>query len=70
MIIQIEMVVIFSVDSMKNSLHTFYNKPILGYFNNGDFVAHNGTWKEDIDTNQDYWDTEKRRENIRLNTRV
>ena len=44
-------------ESMEASLDTFKNKPILGYFENGDFVSHNGEWKEDPETDLDYWDT-------------
>lgn len=47
----------FTRESMEASLDTFKNKPILGYFENGDFVSHNGEWKEDPETDLDYWDT-------------
>ncbi len=47
----------FTVESMQKALPTFKNKPILGYFNNGDFVSHNGEWKKDAETNMEYWDT-------------
>ena len=47
----------FTRESMEASLDTFKNKPILGYFENGDFVSHNGEWKEDPETDVDYWDT-------------
>lgn len=47
----------FTVESMKKALPSFKNKPILGYFNNGDFVSHNGEWKKDTETNMEYWDT-------------
>lgn len=47
----------FTVESMEKALPTFKNKPILGYFNNGDFVSHNGEWKKDAETNMEYWDT-------------
>ena len=40
----------FTVESMQKALPTFKNKPILGYFNNGDFVSHNGEWKKDTGT--------------------
>ena len=47
----------FTKESLVNSKDTFKNKPILGYFENGDFVSHNGEWKQDPDTKLDYWDT-------------
>lgn len=36
---------------------TCKNKPVLGYFENDDFVSHNGSWKRDSETGVDYWDT-------------
>lgn len=36
---------------------TCKNKPVLGYFENDDFVSHNGTWRKDSETGVDYWDT-------------
>lgn len=51
----------FTRESMEKSLHTFHNKPILGYFENGDFVSHNGDWNHDDETQMDYWDTLGRR---------
>jgi len=47
----------FTPESMENSLDTFVNKPILGYFENGDFVSHDGEWNYDSETQMDYWDT-------------
>lgn len=47
----------FTKESLLGSKDSFKNKPILGYFENGDFVSHNGEWKEDPETNMDYWDT-------------
>lgn len=47
----------FTPESMEKALPTFRNKPILGYFENGDFVSHNGDWKHDNETEMDYWDT-------------
>lgn len=47
----------FTKESLLASKDSFKNKPILGYFENGDFVSHNGEWKEDPETNMDYWDT-------------
>ena len=36
---------------------TCKNKPVLGYFENDDFVSHNGAWKKDSETGVSYWDT-------------
>lgn len=47
----------FTKESLEASIGSFKNKPILGYFENGDFVSHNGEWKEDPETQLDYWDT-------------
>lgn len=47
----------FTRESMERSLDSFVNKPILGYFENGDFVSHNGEWAHDNETEMDYWDT-------------
>lgn len=47
----------FTPESMQRALPSFKNKPILGYFENGDFVSHNGQWRKDIETDMPYWDT-------------
>ena len=47
----------FTKESLLGSKDSFKNKPILGYWENGDFVSHNGEWKEDPETKLDYWDT-------------
>lgn len=47
----------FTVESMQKSIPNFSNKPILGYFENGDFVSHDGEWNYDTETQMDYWDT-------------
>ena len=47
----------FTRESLVASKDTFKNKPILGYFENGDFVSHNGEWKADPETELEYWDT-------------
>lgn len=47
----------FTRESLVASIGSFKNKPILGYFENGDFVSHNGQWKEDPETKMEYWDT-------------
>lgn len=49
----------FSLESMQNAINSgsFANKPILGYFENGDFVSHDGEWNYDSETQMNYWDT-------------
>lgn len=47
----------FTLEAMKKALPTFYNKPILGCFNDGDFESHNGSWERDGETGMSYWDT-------------
>lgn len=47
----------FTPESLEDAIPSFYNKPILGYFENGDFVSHNGKWSEDSELGLQYWDT-------------
>lgn len=47
----------FTPEAMEKALPTFYNKPILGCFSNGDFESHNGEWTNDDETGLSYWDT-------------
>ena len=47
----------FTPESLEKGLKTFKNKPILGFFENEDFVSHNGQWNEDSETGMAYWDT-------------
>jgi hypothetical protein len=47
----------FTPDSLKKAIPTFKNKPILGFFQNGDFGTHDGVERRDIQTGIDYWDT-------------
>lgn len=47
----------FTPEAMEKALPTFYNKPILGCFSNGDFESHNGSWEKDGETGMSYWDT-------------
>ena len=47
----------FTPEAMEKALPTFYNKPILGCFDNGDFESHNGSWEKDGETGMSYWDT-------------
>lgn len=48
----------FTIEAMQEALHTFYNKPILGYFNKlrGDFEQHNGKMEYDKELEEFYWD--------------
>jgi hypothetical protein len=43
--------------SLCKAIPTFKNKPILGFFENGDFGTHDGTERHDNTTGLDYWDT-------------
>lgn len=47
----------FTEEALAKGAATFKNKPILGYFEKGDFVSHNGEWNYDPETQMDYWDT-------------
>ena len=47
----------FTKEAMEKGISTFKNKPILGYFENGDFVSHNGSWEKDPETKMEYWNT-------------
>ena len=47
----------FTPEAMEKALPTFYNKPILGCFSNGDFESHNGSWEKDGETGMSYWNT-------------
>lgn len=46
----------FTVSSMRKSIPSFKDKPILGFFNKGDFESHKGTVKEDRELEYLYWD--------------
>lgn len=46
----------FTLNSLKNSVDTFIDKPILGFFNKGDFVAHQGRANYDPELDLEYWD--------------
>ena len=54
----------FTEESLQDAIESCKNKPILGYFNDGDFESHNGIWRKDIETGIDYWDTTKNGEQI------
>ena len=49
----------FTREAMERAIqnNSFVNKPVLGYFENGDFVSHNGEWNYDSETEMSYWDT-------------
>ena len=48
----------FTKEALEDAIESCRNKPILGYFNSeGDFESHNGTWRKDVETGIDYWDT-------------
>lgn len=46
----------FTVSSMRKSIPSFKDKPILGFFNKGDFESHKGIVKEDRELEYLYWD--------------
>ena len=49
----------FTKESLEDAVESCRNKPILGYFNSdGDFESHNGTWRKDVETGLNYWDTQ------------
>lgn len=47
----------FTKESLENCKDTVYNKPVLGFFKNNDFVSHNGKWSKDEELDMEYWDT-------------
>lgn len=49
----------FTLKSMEKGVDTFVDKPILGYFNGGDFEEHNGKVSRDSEMEMDYWDNSK-----------
>lgn len=48
----------FTLESLERALPRFKNKPILGFFNKGDFEEHNGDMRYDKELDMSYWDTE------------
>lgn len=46
----------FTLEAMKDGLESFKNKPILGFFNKGDFVSHQGRANYDPEYDLEYWD--------------
>jgi len=47
----------FTKESLESCKDTVYNKPVLGFFKNNDFVSHNGKWSKDEELDMEYWDT-------------
>lgn len=47
----------FTKEAQEKALPSYDDKPILAYFANGDFVSHDGEWKNDSETGMDFWDT-------------
>lgn len=47
----------FNLEAMQNALPDIKNKPIVGFFDKGDFEAHNGQIQLDSELNIRYWDT-------------
>lgn len=47
----------FTKEAQEKALESYDDKPILAYFANGDFVSHDGEWKNDSETGMDFWDT-------------
>ena len=46
----------FIADNFKDSIGSFVDKPILGYFSQGDFKAHEGKMTKDPETEVMFWD--------------
>ena len=49
----------FVADDYSKSLPSFINKPILGYFAQGDFKAHEGKNAKDEEMDVTYWDNKE-----------
>lgn len=49
----------FTLEAMKNAIPNMKNKPIVGFFEKGDFVEHNGYIDYDQELEKAYWNTEK-----------
>lgn len=47
----------FTKEAQEKALESYNNKPILAYFENGDFVSHDGQWTRDPELGMDFWDT-------------
>lgn len=47
----------FTKEAQEKALASYDDRPILAYFTNGDFVSHDGEWKNDSETGMDFWDT-------------
>jgi len=49
----------FVAEDFEKNIPTFINKPILGYFSQGDFKAHEGTNKRDVENDIEYFDNQE-----------
>lgn len=51
----------FTLDSMKKAVEngSIKNKPIVGFFKNGDFTTHEGEADYDIELQKEFWNTER-----------
>lgn len=51
----------FTLDSMKRAVEngSIKNKPIVGFFKNGDFTTHEGVADYDIELQKEFWNTER-----------
>lgn len=49
----------FTLESMEKALPNVKNKPIVGFFENGDFTTHEGKADYDFETQKEFWNTEK-----------
>ena len=49
----------FTLESLENVLPNCQNTPILGYFERGDFVSHNGKMEYDKELENVFWNTER-----------
>lgn len=51
----------FTLDSMERAVESgsIKNKPIVGFFKNGDFTTHEGVADYDIELDKEFWNTER-----------
>lgn len=48
----------FTIEGLQNGMKTFKNKPIVGFFEKGDFGEHDGRMEKDFELDQKYWNTD------------
>ena len=48
----------FTLEGLQNGMKTFKNKPIVGFFEKGDFGEHDGRMEKDFELEQKYWNTD------------